>query len=350
MFAFSRRYAPPATFAVAALVAWVVAVFNMLVHTHDAWTSVVPWGVTLSAVTVLVLAVAYVIGAMRPAVRCPRPHPRKAPDDPYCERRLDLALAAAVLAVGALGAARAEPGGAGRAESRSCRSRSNICFRRCIWRRSSAGSRARRRRSPPGSRSRPSRPASASTRATLYTLPNGDVLVVESQSPGVQPIRRPKDIVMALIEILGDRRRRHRQEQPHHAAARRPRATASRTTRIVFLDNLTSPFGVALVGGDLYVANTDSLDALSLQGRRHARSSRPASRCWRCRAGRSTTIGPRASSPARTARCSMSASAPTATSSKTAWRRRRTAPRSGRSTARPGAGASSPAACATRTA
>ncbi len=30
-------------------------------------------------------------------------------------------------------------------------------------------------------------------------------------------------------------------------------------TRTVFLDNLNSPFGVALVGGDLYVANTDAI-------------------------------------------------------------------------------------------
>ena len=30
-------------------------------------------------------------------------------------------------------------------------------------------------------------------------------------------------------------------------------------TRSVFLDHLSSPFGVALVGNDLYVANTDSI-------------------------------------------------------------------------------------------
>ena len=35
---------------------------------------------------------------------------------------------------------------------------------------------------------------------SLYVLPNGDVLVVESKSPNVQPIRRPKDLVMGVIE------------------------------------------------------------------------------------------------------------------------------------------------------
>ena len=35
---------------------------------------------------------------------------------------------------------------------------------------------------------------------SLYVLPNGDILAVESRSPNVQPIRRPKDIVMGLVE------------------------------------------------------------------------------------------------------------------------------------------------------
>jgi uncharacterized membrane protein len=39
------------------LVVLALATVNMLVHTHDAWTSVVPWGITLSALTVLILLV-----------------------------------------------------------------------------------------------------------------------------------------------------------------------------------------------------------------------------------------------------------------------------------------------------
>jgi glucose/arabinose dehydrogenase len=35
---------------------------------------------------------------------------------------------------------------------------------------------------------------------SLYVLPNGDVLVVESKSPGTEPIKRPKDLVMHWIE------------------------------------------------------------------------------------------------------------------------------------------------------
>lgn len=40
------------------IVALVLATVNMLVHTHDAWTSVMPWGLALSAVVVIILLVA----------------------------------------------------------------------------------------------------------------------------------------------------------------------------------------------------------------------------------------------------------------------------------------------------
>jgi uncharacterized membrane protein len=42
------------------VIALILATFDMLVHTRDAWTSVVPWGVILSAAVVaLVLITAY---------------------------------------------------------------------------------------------------------------------------------------------------------------------------------------------------------------------------------------------------------------------------------------------------
>lgn len=39
------------------IVALILATLNMLVHTHDAWTSVVPWGLALSLAVVVVIAV-----------------------------------------------------------------------------------------------------------------------------------------------------------------------------------------------------------------------------------------------------------------------------------------------------
>jgi len=50
------RAQPPAwPHVIGNLVVLVLAVLNMLVHTRDAWTSVVPWGLILSAAVVIIL-------------------------------------------------------------------------------------------------------------------------------------------------------------------------------------------------------------------------------------------------------------------------------------------------------
>jgi glucose/arabinose dehydrogenase len=93
---------------------------------------------------------------------------------------------------------------------------------------------------------------------SIYVLPNGDILVVESKSPNVQPIQRPKDIVMGVIESwvtsggeTGDSNR--------ITLLRDENGDGTPETRSVLLDHLASPFGVALVSSDLYVANTDAI-------------------------------------------------------------------------------------------
>jgi glucose/arabinose dehydrogenase len=92
---------------------------------------------------------------------------------------------------------------------------------------------------------------------SLYVLPNGDVLVVESKSPDVQPIARPKDLIMGWIESMvtsgGDTGPSNRITLLRYGDDGKPQ------TRTVFLDHLHSPFGVALVGSDLYVASTDAI-------------------------------------------------------------------------------------------
>jgi glucose/arabinose dehydrogenase len=93
---------------------------------------------------------------------------------------------------------------------------------------------------------------------SLYTLPNGDVLVVESKAPTSAAIKRPKEIVMGYVESW--------------ATSGGNTGTSNRITLLrdtngdgvpdsqsVFLDHLNSPFGVALVDDDLYVANTDAI-------------------------------------------------------------------------------------------
>lgn len=93
---------------------------------------------------------------------------------------------------------------------------------------------------------------------SVYTLPNGDVLVVESISPNLDPVTRPKKILMNWIESfvtssgtnIGSNR---------ITLLRDSHGDGKPALRTVFIDHLYSPFGVALVGNDLYVADTDAI-------------------------------------------------------------------------------------------
>ncbi|BAM90045.1 putative glucose/sorbosone dehydrogenase [Bradyrhizobium oligotrophicum S58] len=93
---------------------------------------------------------------------------------------------------------------------------------------------------------------------SLYTLPNGDVLVVESKAPPPPPARRPKDIVMAFVESWatsgGSTGASNRVTLLHDA-----NGDGIPEQKSVFIDHMNSPFGVALVGNDLYIANTDAI-------------------------------------------------------------------------------------------
>ena len=89
----------------------------------------------------------------------------------------------------------------------------------------------------------------------VYALPNGDVLVVESNGPGTEPFR-PKDYIQGRIKARAG-----------VAAKGGNRITLLRDTngdgvpelRTVLVDHLHSPYGVAWVAGTLYVANTDAI-------------------------------------------------------------------------------------------
>jgi uncharacterized membrane protein len=50
-----RAQGPAWPHAIGNIVVLVLATLNMLIHTRDAWTSVVPWGLILSAAVVLIL-------------------------------------------------------------------------------------------------------------------------------------------------------------------------------------------------------------------------------------------------------------------------------------------------------
>jgi glucose/arabinose dehydrogenase len=89
----------------------------------------------------------------------------------------------------------------------------------------------------------------------VYALPNGDVLVVETNGPSA-PVYRPKDYVEDKVKALAG-----------SDAPGGNRITLLRDTkgygvpdvRTVFIDHLNSPFGIVLVGKEFYVANTDAI-------------------------------------------------------------------------------------------
>jgi glucose/arabinose dehydrogenase len=89
---------------------------------------------------------------------------------------------------------------------------------------------------------------------SLYVLPNGDVLVVESNGPKA-PIFRPKDIITGWVQWFAGAKAK----DANRITLLRTNGDGAPQLRTVFLDHLNSPFGVALVGHDLYVANTDAI-------------------------------------------------------------------------------------------
>ena len=90
----------------------------------------------------------------------------------------------------------------------------------------------------------------------VLPLPNGDVLVVESGGPGIEPVLRPKNIIYRYV--IG--------------AAHSPVKAGNRLIllrdsdgdgvadqKIVLIDKLNSPFGIAFGNDQLYVGATDAV-------------------------------------------------------------------------------------------
>lgn len=94
----------------------------------------------------------------------------------------------------------------------------------------------------------------------LYVLPNGDVLVAESNAPRADKGFSFKGWIAGLV-----------MSRAGAGVPSADRITLLRDTdndgvadvRSVFLDNLHSPFGMALVGNDFYIANADALVRVS---------------------------------------------------------------------------------------
>ena len=95
----------------------------------------------------------------------------------------------------------------------------------------------------------------------IALLPNGDILVVESQGPGLDPILRPKSPIVAWVE------KRATVQSGPGASGESNRVTLLRDSngdgvpevRTVLLDHLFSPFGIVFADNYLYVAATDGI-------------------------------------------------------------------------------------------
>ena len=91
----------------------------------------------------------------------------------------------------------------------------------------------------------------------LYVLPNGDVLVAETNGP-----KRPDDqkgIEGWVRNLVMERAGASVNSADRITLLRDADGDGVAETKMPFIDHLHSPFGMALVGRDLYVANTDVL-------------------------------------------------------------------------------------------
>ena len=86
----------------------------------------------------------------------------------------------------------------------------------------------------------------------LLTLPNGDVLVVESNGPGQEPVTTPKQLVAGLVKSRSGKGGKG----GNRITLLRKDAASGKWVQHVFLERLHSPFGVQLIGDTLYVADT----------------------------------------------------------------------------------------------
>src|SRR5579872_3465872 len=92
---------------------------------------------------------------------------------------------------------------------------------------------------------------------TLYVLPNGDVLVAETNAPA-----RPDEnrgIKGWITKIVMGRAGADTTSANRITLLRDANGDGVAETRSVFLEGLNSPFGMALVGNDFYVANSDAI-------------------------------------------------------------------------------------------
>jgi glucose/arabinose dehydrogenase len=100
---------------------------------------------------------------------------------------------------------------------------------------------------------------------TVHTLPNGDVLVVQSKAPPGKPLNRPKDIIRGFIMDMAASGAGGDKETNLITLLRDTNRNGEVDERSDLLTGLTSPFGVAWHEDTLYVAAADAILAYPYQ-------------------------------------------------------------------------------------
>ena len=88
----------------------------------------------------------------------------------------------------------------------------------------------------------------------LYVLPNDDVLVVESNSPGTEDVTTPKQLLASVVKNQSGK-----SGKGGNQITLLRKNSGGAWEKHVFIEHLNSPFGVQLIGDSLYVANTDEI-------------------------------------------------------------------------------------------
>jgi len=89
----------------------------------------------------------------------------------------------------------------------------------------------------------------------LLTLPNGDVLVVESNGPGTEAVTTPKQLIAGLVKSRSGKGGKG----GNRITLLRKDAATGKWAQHVYIEKLNSPFGLQLIGNVLYVADTDRI-------------------------------------------------------------------------------------------
>ncbi len=92
-------------------------------------------------------------------------------------------------------------------------------------------------------------------------LPNGDVLVVESQGPNLDPVTRPKDPIVSFVQKRATGQSGAKPSGPTNQITllRDADGDGVPETRSVLIAKLNAPFGVVFADDYLYVAATDAI-------------------------------------------------------------------------------------------